>query len=73
MGYGLMIFVLVAVAAMLFVTFVGSGAKKPPAGKIEPQGDLSASEPASETVNPSESSTASSAQAEQARKHTPPA
>ncbi len=73
MGYIFALILAGIVFGVLFVTFLG-GAKRPSSGKVPPEtADKTPTKPAADEPTPGASSTASGAQAEKARGHTPPA
>ena len=71
MGYILLLIVGVVVVVGLLVMFMGG--KRRAAGRTAPYGDVTQKQPGAEEANPAASSTATQAQADTARKHTPPA
>ncbi|MEO7701730.1 MAG: hypothetical protein ABIZ04_21095 [Opitutus sp.] len=71
MGYILLLIVGAVVVIGLIVMFMGG--QRRAAGRTPPYEDVTQTQPGAEEANPAASSTATDAQAEAARKHTPPA
>ena len=72
MGYilaGILMIVILAV----FIAAAARAGKKPPKGTLDSQKPVAATKPAADEATPDASITASNQQAENARRHTPPA
>lgn len=72
MGYILALVLGLLVLGSLLVAFA-SGGKKPRRGELRPEEDKSYKQPSADAPTPGASETGSKAQAENARRHTPPA